>query len=207
MHVVIVGCGRVGSNLASHLAAGGQSVAVVDRREAAFGRLDNAPDVQRVVGIGFDRDVLRSAGIERADALAATTSGDNSNIVIARVAAETFQVPKVVARIYDPARAAIYQRLGVSTVATSQWTAGQMLTRIGLAGDGVEWLDPTGSLRVKRWEVPDERVGSTIASIPADLGLVIAVSRLGSTHLAEPSLVLQHGDVAYVAEIRKDTTS
>lgn len=207
MHVVIVGCGRVGAGLAADLAAARQSVAVVDRREAAFGRLEPGLDVQRVVGIGFDRDVLRTAGIERAGALAATTSGDNSNIVIARVASETFQVPKVVARIYDPARAAIYQRLGVSTVATSQWTAGQMLTRLGLAGDGVEWLDPTGALSVQRWEVPDDRVGSTVATIPLEFGLVIAVSRLGSTRLASSNMMLQQGDVAYVAMVRKGSAS
>ncbi len=118
MHVIVVGCGRVGAGLAADLDTAGHSVVVVDRNPDAFRRLPDDFSGATAVGVGFDRDLLVDAGIERADAVAAVTSGDNSNIVVARVAHETFEVPRVVARIYDPARARIYQRLGVATVAT-----------------------------------------------------------------------------------------
>ncbi|MSY76957.1 MAG: TrkA family potassium uptake protein, partial [Actinobacteria bacterium] len=112
MHVVIVGCGRVGSALARDLIEGGHSVAIIDRKAEAFTRLGADFAGQTVIGIGFDREVLIAAGIERAEAVAAVTSGDNSNILVARVARENFGIERVVARIYDPQRAAVYQRLG-----------------------------------------------------------------------------------------------
>ena len=118
MHVVIVGCGRVGSAVALDLTGAGHTVAIIDKRPEAFSRLGPNFPGQPITGIGFDRDRLLEAGIERADAVAAVTSGDNSNIMIARVARETYGVERVVARIYDPRRAAIYQRLGIPTVAT-----------------------------------------------------------------------------------------
>ena len=116
MHVVIVGCGRVGSALARGLVEGGHSVAIIDRKPEAFARLGPDFGGQIIVGIGFDREILISAGIEHADSVAAVTNGDNSNILIARVARENFGIDKVVARIYDPQRAAVYQRLGIATV-------------------------------------------------------------------------------------------
>ena len=130
MHVVIVGCGRVGSSLARDLQAGGNTVAVVDRRRAAFERLGPHFGGTTVNGIGFDRDDLAEAGIEGAGALAAVTSGDNTNILTARIARENFGIERVVARIYDPRRAAIYQRLGISTVATSLWTTERVMRRM-----------------------------------------------------------------------------
>ena len=125
-----MGCGRVGSTLAMSLEAQGHSVAVIDQNEAAFRRLGAAFEGRRITGVGFDRDTLRAAGIDRAYAFAAVSSGDNSNILSARVARETFDVEHVVARIYDPGRAEIYQRLGIPTVATVAWTANQMLRRL-----------------------------------------------------------------------------
>ena len=130
VHFVIMGCGRVGSSLAHILEAQGHSVAVIDSNESAFRRLGAGFAGRRVTGIGFDRDTLREAGIEQAQAFAAVSSGDNSNIVAARVARETFGVDNVVARIYDPGRAEVYQRLGIPTVATVRWTADQMLRRL-----------------------------------------------------------------------------
>ncbi len=142
-HVVIVGCGRVGSGLARRLTSEGHTVAVIDKRKEAFRRIPIDVDVQRLVGIGFDRELLHEAGITRASALAAVTNGDNSNIVIARVASERFEVPRVVARIYDPRRAAIYERLGIPTVATVDQTIEQALLRILPAASGVGWIDPS----------------------------------------------------------------
>ena len=131
MHVIVVGCGRVGSELALNLDGLGHSVAVIDKNAAAFGRfLPETFGGQRVVGFGFDRDHLTEAGIERAGAVAAVTSGDNSNILTARIAAENFGIDRVVARIKDPRRAEIYQRLGISTVAMISWTTDQVMRRM-----------------------------------------------------------------------------
>src|SRR3954465_903026 len=139
-----MGCGRVGSTLALILEAQGHEVAVIDADESAFRRLGTAFQGRRVTGIGFDRDTLREAGIEEAHAFAAVSSGDNSNIVAARVARETFGVDNVVARIYDPGRAEVYQRLGIPTVATVRWTADQMLRRLIPDGAHSVWSDPSG---------------------------------------------------------------
>ena len=130
MHVVIVGCGRVGSTLALSLISSGHSVAVVDRKSDAFFRLRDNFAGQTITGIGFDRDVLEQAGIKKASAVAAVTNGDNSNILVARVARESFGIENVVARISDPKRAEIYERLGIATVATVKWTSDRILRRI-----------------------------------------------------------------------------
>ena len=130
MHVVIMGCGRVGSTLAQELDARGHSIAIIDQDPTSFRKLPSTFGGRTIAGVGFDRDRLIEAGIEHADAFAAVSSGDNSNIISARVARETFRVPKVIARIYDPRRAEIYQRLGVETVASVAWTAQQMVHTI-----------------------------------------------------------------------------
>jgi trk system potassium uptake protein TrkA len=201
VHVVIVGCGRVGSTLAEELAAGGHSVVVVDRRPEAFARLSPEFSGQTLSGVGFDRSVLIEAGIERADALAAVTSGDNSNILIARVARENFGLERVVARIYDPRRASIYQRLGIATVATVAWTSEQVLRRLQPQDEGaVEWLDPTAHVSLVGFNVATELAGRRYTDIEQAAGWrLVAVSRLGTTSLPSADLVAQLGDVAYVA--------
>jgi trk system potassium uptake protein TrkA len=130
MHVIVVGCGRVGAGLAIALDQADHSVAVIDKIPASFRRLPVEWSGEKVVGSGFDRDDLERAGVERADALAAVTSGDNSNILTARIARETYEIPAVVARIYDPRRAEIYRRLGIPTVATVTWTTNQVMRRL-----------------------------------------------------------------------------
>ena len=130
VHIVIMGCGRVGSALAQTLEEQGHTVAVIDQDPTAFRRLGSGFAGRRVTGVGFDQDTLREAGIEEAGAFAAVSSGDNSNIIAARVAREMFGVENVAARIYDPRRAEVYQRLGIPTVATVRWTADQMLRRL-----------------------------------------------------------------------------
>ena len=146
MHVVVVGCGRVGSGLAATLVSQGHTVSVVDRKPTAFRRLPEDFSGETFVGVGFDRNVLVAAGIERAGALAAVTNGDNSNILVARTAREFFGVERVVARIYDQRRAAIYERLGIPTVATVQWTIERVLRRILPDTAGVEWIDPSAKV-------------------------------------------------------------
>src|SRR6476619_5902062 len=170
VHFVIMGCGRVGSTLALILEGQGHTVAVIDSNESAFRRLGAGVAVRRVTGIGFDRDTLREAGIEEAQAFAAVSSGDNSNIVAARVARETFGVDNVVARIYDPGRAEVYQRLGIPTVATVRWTADQMLRRLLPHGAEPEFRDPSGSVRLTEVHVARGWVGRTIADLEAATG-------------------------------------
>ena len=118
-----MGCGRVGSSLATALEAAGHSVAIIDQSKEAFRRLGSDFKGRTILGVGFDRDTLLEAGIDGADAFAAVSNGDNSNILAARVARENYGVTNVVARIYDPGRAEIYQRLGIPTVATVIWAS------------------------------------------------------------------------------------
>jgi trk system potassium uptake protein len=199
VHVVVVGCGRVGSGLAVALVDAGHTVVVVDRRAAAFERLPPGFGGKLVTGIGFDRAVLRSAGIEEAGALAAVTNGDNSNIVTARVAREHFGVEQVVARIYDPRRAAIYERLGIPTVATVAWTVDRVLRRILPAEPGVQWTDPSGQLSLVERPVPPAWAGRTLHDLETALGArVTVVTRLGKAQIPPADLVVQDGDLVHL---------
>ena len=206
MHVVIVGCGRVGSGLARMLREDGHTVAIIDRTEKAFRRLPPGFDGQTVVGVGFDRDRLVEAGIERADALAAVTNGDNSNILVARIARETYGIERVVARIYDPRRAAIYERLGIATIATVQWATERVMRRIVPDAGEVEWIDPSAKVVLVERLVPRGLVGRKVAAVEEEApARVAAVSRLGQSSVADPALVLQEGDVLYLAVGGDDT--
>src|SRR3954453_4299608 len=160
-----MGCGRVGSTLAHILEDRGSTVAVVDRDPEAFRRLRPAFKGERVTGIGFDREVLSRAGIERADGFAAVSSGDNSNIIAARVARETFGVPQVAARIYDPRRAEVYERLGIPTVATVRWTADQMLRKLLPEGSEPLWRDPSGEVVLAEVTVDSSWIGESIGAL------------------------------------------
>jgi trk system potassium uptake protein len=207
VHVVIMGCGRVGSTIAHSLEAAGHSVAVVDQSAESFRRLGPEFGGRTVTGVGFDRDTLIEAGIEEADAFAAVSSGDNSNIISARVARETFGIDNVVARIYDPRRAEVYTRLGIPTVATVRWTADEMLRRLLPAGAHALWADPSGHVVLS--EVPyDVRwVGRSIGSIEERTGVRVAfVTRFGDAQLVTSSTVLQDGDLLHVFTRRDDVT-
>ncbi len=203
MHVVVVGCGRVGSGLARAVDAAGHSVAIIDFKERAFRRfLAEGFSGRTIVGIGFDRDRLAEAGIEQADAVAAVTSGDNSNIVVARVARETYGVERVVARIKDPRRAAIYERLGIATIAPAQWATERVLRRILPTAGDVEWIDPSAKVVLIERLAPVGFVGRKLAELEEEgLARVVAVSRLGVSQLPTPSLVVQEGDVLYLAAL------
>ena len=199
MHVIVVGCGRVGSGLSASLESQGHTVAVIDRRTDAFRRLPSGFSGARIVGVGFDRDRLLEAGIERAGALASVTNGDNSNIVVARVAREAFQVERVVARIYDQRRAAIYERLGIPTVATVQWTIDRVLRRILPDTSSVEWIDPSAQVCLVERVIPNAWAGHPIAEleIPGRSRLA-GVSRLGKGSLPADNVLAQEGDVAWI---------
>lgn len=199
VHVVIVGCGRVGSTLGRELVSAGHTVAVIDRKAEAFSRLGESFTGQKIMGIGFDRDVLIEAGIQKAGALAAVTNGDNSNILIARVAREEFGIERVVARIYDPKRAEIYERLGIATVATVKWTSERILRRILPDLPAVEWTDPSAKVVLVERELPKALVGTRVVSLDSAIARVVAIRRLGAAIIPTADTVVQEGDVAYVA--------
>ncbi|MCU1377573.1 MAG: transport system, NAD-binding component [Acidimicrobiales bacterium] len=200
MHVVIVGCGRVGSSLARQLLSAGHTVAVIDKRAASFERFLADWPGQKIVGYGFDRDRLQEAGIERADALAAVTSGDNSNIMVARIAKETYQVGRVMARIYDPRRAGVYERLGIPTVATVEWTTDQAMRRLLPDQNRADWVDATGGVALVERRLPDAWVGRKLGELEESRRWrVVALTRAGKAGLADLSLLIQENDVVTLA--------
>ncbi len=200
MHVVVIGCGRVGSGLAQRLEDGGHTVAVIDKAPKAFRRLPETFAGQRVTGLGFDRDALAAAGIEEAGGLAAVTNGDNSNIVSARIGRETYGVERVVARIYDPRRAVIYQRLGIPTVPTVAWTTDQVLRRLFPDDTSQDWVDPTGRVCLVERDLPVTWVGRRLAPLeePGRIRLA-AVTRFGEAHVASQDLIGQENDILHLA--------
>jgi trk system potassium uptake protein len=204
VHFVIMGCGRVGSTLAHILEDHGHTVSIIDQNGEAFRRLGANFQGRRVTGTGFDRDTLREAGIEEAEAFAAVSSGDNSNILAARVARETFGVDNVVARIYDPGRAEVYQRLGIPTVATVRWTADQMMRRLLPHGTEPEWRDPSGTMRLAEVPLDQKWIGERISAIEEAAGARIAfLTRFGEGLLPSEDTVLQDGDIVH-AVMRDD---
>jgi trk system potassium uptake protein len=198
VHIVIMGCGRVGSSLAHHLERLEHSVAVIDQAPAAFRRLGEHFAGRQIVGIGFDRDTLISAGIEQASAFAAVSSGDNSNIIAARVSRETFGVAKVVARIYDPKRAEVYERLGIPTVATVPWTASRLLKSLLGEATAEAWRDPSGKVVLLQVTPNEGWVGHRITDFEAATGARVAlVTRFGLGQLPTSSMLIQDGDALH----------
>jgi trk system potassium uptake protein TrkA len=185
--------------LALELEAGGHSVAVIDQSKEAFRRLGPDFKGRTVTGVGFDRDTLLEAGIEGADAFAAVSNGDNSNILAARVARESYGVGNVVARIYDPGRAEIYQRLGIPTVATVIWATDQILRRLVPEGSRSEWRDATGTVQLTEVHPHIDWFGHSIAQIEKVSGARVAfLTRLGEGLIPDESTVLQDGDLMHI---------
>ena len=200
-----MGCGRVGSTLARSLEDRNHTVAVIDSEPDAFRRLGPAFNGDKITGYGFDQEVLEKAGIKRADAFAAVSSGDNSNIIAARVAREQFGIQQVVARIYDPGRAEVYQRLGITTVATVKWTADQVLRRILPAGAEPDFRDPSGAIRVDHVPVPEVWVGQRTVDFQAQTGGRIAwIDRLGEGMLPTRETVIQENDLIHLVMRESD---
>ncbi|HEX5016178.1 MAG TPA: TrkA family potassium uptake protein [Actinomycetes bacterium] len=198
MHVVIMGCGRVGSTLATELDGKGHEVVVIDRNPDAFRRLGEGFGGSTVTGVGFDWDTLLEAGLEKTDAFVAVSSGDNSNIVSARVARENFGINTVVARIYDPRRAEIYQRLGIPTVATVRWTADRILRRLLPGGVHEDYRDPSGAVMMAELPVASDWVGQTYQRLEQECGIRIGyITRFGHGQLTTASTVVQEGDIVH----------
>ena len=195
-----MGCGRVGSTLARSLEDRNHTVSIIDSNPDAFRRLGPSFNGIKVTGYGFDQKVLTDAGIERADAFAAVSSGDNSNIIAARVARETFGIQQVVARIYDPGRAEVYQRLGITTVATVRWTADQVMRRL-LPGhaDEPDYRDPSGTIRLDSVQITSAWVGSQTLAFQEQSGARIAwIDRLGEGMIPTRETVIQEGDLLHL---------
>jgi trk system potassium uptake protein TrkA len=201
MHMIIVGCGRVGSTLAKELSSEGHDVVIIDRDATAFRRVGENFTGKTITGIGFDRGVLTSAGITADSAVMAVTSGDNSNILIARVARELFGVSNVVARIYDPRRAAIYERLGISTVATVAWTSNRIRQTILPHESEPEWSDSSSTFQLVERRISAGLAGTTIEKTEAN---IVLLHRVSSTEVPASSTVLQQDDVVHILATAQD---
>ena len=205
MRIIIVGCGRMGAGLALTLTQRGHDVTVIDRDPTAFATLGERFSGRIITGHGFDREVLRCAGITRADALAAVTSSDETNVVTARVARQFFRVPRVVARLYDPRKAEIYRRLGILTISTTEWGIHRITELISYS-----WFEPIVSLGssvdIVDVEAPPALVGRSLASltVPGEVHPV-AVSRGGRCFLPTPETRLQAGDLVHIAVLTTST--
>jgi len=214
VHIVVMGCGRVGSTLAHHLQRLDHSVAIIDQDPVAFRRLGDSFRGKTIAGFGFDRDTLVAAGIEGADAFAAVSSGDNSNIIAARVARETFGVDHVVARIYDARRAEVYERLGIPTIATVPWTANRLLKNILGGTIDEEWRDPTGQVVMLHVVLAEGWVGHPLREFEEATGTRVAlISRFGKGELPGAHTLVQAGDELHVtatdalADLVRETAS
>jgi trk system potassium uptake protein TrkA len=193
-----MGCGRVGSALASRLIQLGHSVAVIDKNSGAFVKLGDDFSGQTIKGVGFDRDTLIEAGIEKAQAFAAVSSGDNSNILSARVARDTFKVPEVVARIYDPRRADVYEKLGIPTIASVAWTTEQVLRRLLPLGAHEEWRDPSGSVVLAEVYLSPNWIGKKVGELSETANVRVALlTRFGNGLLPDRNTILQEGDLVH----------
>lgn len=197
LQVIIAGCGRVGAQLARELDADGHRVVIIDKDERAFRRLPRSYGGRTLVGIVFDRDTLLEAGVEDADAFVAVTSGDNSNIVSARIARERFSVSTVVARIYDPDRAVIYERHGITTIATARWTADAVLAHLQPAATRVDAsIGPgEGDVLLLTHDLPADLPPTEVDELAreGEWG-VVAVTRTGQTTVALPLELVQGGE-------------
>ena len=205
MHVIIMGCGRVGVLLTQELVKDGHEVAVIDKNPAAFDRLPPGFEARQIVGLGFDRDVLEEAGIKEADAFLAVSSGDNSNIVSARVAREHYHVPNVIARIYDPMRAEIYERLNIPTVSTTRWGVKQIMLMLSFDREEIKESLAGGDLIRLRLPVPEHLVGKRVSSLNVEGKIVVVgVDRGGTGYIPVASSTFQKGDHAALV-VHKDS--
>src|SRR6187551_9934 len=194
-----MGCGRVGILLTQELSKAGHEITVIDKNAAAFQRLPPGFEARTMVGLGFDRDVLEDAGIKEADAFIAVSSGDNSNILSARVAREYYHVPHVIARIYDPRRAEIYERLNIPTVASVRWAAKQIMLMLFHSREEIKETLGGGDLFRMKVKVPEHLIGRPVSALGADKQvMVVGVERGGQGFIPDANSTFQDGDMAHV---------
>lgn len=200
MKIIIAGCGRVGATLAKKLSLEGHDVSVVDKNPDSFERLGKAFKGQTVKGMVFDGDSLKAAGIEKADAFLAVTSGDNSNVVSATIAKDVYRVPTVVARIYDPRRAEIYRRFGIPTVASVTWAANEILTLLTYTSMIRDISLGDGEVQITRTAIQPRLVGRSVGelTIPGEIS-VVAIMRGGKAFIPGPGDIFKEHDVVEIA--------
>ena len=200
MKIIVMGCGRVGEQVSRMMAIEGHEVIVIDKNPQALDRLGSNFKGRKVIGIGFDKEVLMEAGIEDADAFAATSTSDNANIIAARIARNIFHVPKVVARLYDPRRAEIYQRLGLLTISSANLGAERIRELLSYAE-----LEPVltfggGEVRLITMETPHRLAGHQVKHlvIPGEIS-VIAIMRKGRAFIPHMGTEFMTGDLIHLA--------
>lgn len=201
MKVIVMGCGRVGSQVSNVLAQQGHDVTVIDHRDTdAASRLGPGFKGRLISGLGFDRNILMEAGVEKADAFVAASSSDNANIVAARIARNLFKVPRVVARLYDPRRAEIYQRLGLITISTTTWGAERVYELVTHADLDVVYNFGRGEVSMVAVEVSYNLAGRTIRdlTVPGEFN-VIAVTRDDKAFLPSAGTEFREGDILHIA--------
>lgn len=201
MRIIIIGCGRMGAGLARDLSRRGHEVTVVDRDPAAFATLGAGFEGRTFAGVGFDRDVLLRAGIERADGLAAVTASDEANVVAARIARQVFRVPRVVARLYDPRKAEIYLRLGLQTISTTSWGVHRIAEL--LLYSHLDAVMSLGSdVDLVELDLPPRLVGRTAGDLTIDGAVhVVAISRGGRSFLPSRVTTFQADDRVHLAVV------
>lgn len=199
MKVIIIGCGRVGTSLAYTLDQRGDLVTVIDSDPDALERLGPAFRDRAILGIGFDRDVMIRAGIENVDALAAVTASDEANVTAARLARQVFKVPRVAARVYDPGKAEIYQRLGIQTISPVAISAQRLADLLGYSPMGSAVSLGTGEADVIEVEIPSALIGRSVSELTsAGEFQVMAITRAGRTFLPIPGTIFQEGDLGHL---------
>jgi trk system potassium uptake protein len=195
VHIVIMGAGRVGARLAKVLTLEGHDVSIIDSDASAFARLGDSANIHTVEGVGFDLEVLREAGIERADAFIAVTNGDNANVVGSLIARNRFRVPKVIARIYDPLRERMYQALGIQTISSTAWAANKIKDMV-LHVELVRHMSfGNGEVEVVETEVSPQLAGKKVSdlTVPGEIE-PIAVIRYGRSFVPTTGTVLEEKD-------------
>ncbi len=204
MHVVIMGCGRAGARLARRLDKDGHSVALVDKDPTSFHLLGLDFKGRTVTGIGFDPNTLVEAGVERADAFIAVSSGDNSNIVSAIVAKDVFHVPKVITRIYDPRRAQIYRRMGIPTVAPVTWGTNKLMDLLFLEATHTRDTFGNGEVELMELRVPEVLSGREVRDFESPGEIHIAsIERLGAAFMPVAGTKLETDDIVNVVVLRE----
>jgi trk system potassium uptake protein len=199
MRVIVMGCGKVGEQLCRLLDKAGHEVSVIDSEMLNLNRLTHNFSGRKIHGVGFDKEILIQAGIEQAEAFAATSASDNANIIAARIAQSIYHVPRVVARLYDPRRAEIYRRLGLITISMTSWGAekiNEFLTHTGL--DAVQTFGK-GEVSMVMFEVPAALEGHAVKdlNIPGEIQVGV-ISRDGECFIPMLNTTFQARDIIHV---------
>lgn len=200
MKIIIVGCGKLGSGLALNLLRRGHRVTIIDTNEEAFEMLGKDFSGEKIVGVGFDKDILEKAGIRKADAVVACSKNDDSNALIGRLARNVYKVPRVISRLYDPRRAEIYNALGIQTISTTTWGVNHVTEMLSYNQVDSVFTFGNTNLEMIRIETPVMLIGKTVheLSVVGEIH-VVAISRDNITFLPTLGTVLKQDDVIYIA--------